>query len=61
MSAQKANLDVTIDRVVSEIKHNGELFHSEQEDRRIARVAYRQAQKEQKEKELALRKEVRSL
>ena len=58
---KKAKLDDTVDRVIAEIKNNGELFRTEQEERRKARSAYLQDQKAKKEKELALRKEFKSL
>ena len=58
---KKADLEGTIDRVVAEIKHNGEIYDFEQEGRRKARIAYQHNQRTKKEKERDLLREVKSL
>ena len=58
---KKADLEGTIDRVVAEIKHNGEIYDFEQEERRKARIAYQHIQRTKKEKERDLLREVKSL
>lgn len=51
----------TVDRVVSEVRYNRESYLSEKENRRKARLDYHLTQKARKEKELALKEEVRAL
>ena len=58
---KKANLEETVDRVVDEIKRNGETYRAEQEERRNARIAYQRNQKAKKAQERNLLKEVKSL
>lgn len=55
MMAEKCGLDV------AEIKHNGEIYDFEQEERRKARIAYQHIQRTKKEKERDLLREVKSL
>jgi DNA mismatch endonuclease (patch repair protein) len=58
---KKAVLDETVNRVAVEIRHNGEVFHSAQNERRKAREEYRKEIKLRKERELSLLEEVKSL
>ena len=58
---KKSNLEATIERVVAEIIHNGEAYHLEREARREARLTYMQNQKDKKEKERTLLREVKTL
>ena len=58
---KKANLDQTVARVAAEIIRNGDTYRAAKEERRMAREEYLQARKEQKERELAVLKEVESL
>lgn len=52
---KKANLNATIDRVEAEIKRNGEILQSTQDDRRRTKEAYRQERQAQKARESELK------
>lgn len=56
---KKAVLKETISRVEAEILRNGYILRSAQDDRRKAREAYRQEMKARKEREAALKAELR--
>ncbi len=58
---KKAVLDDTINKVAAEIRHNGEILHCVQNDRRKAREEYRLERKIRKEREQSLLEEVKSL
>ena len=58
---KKSSLDETIDRVVSEIQHNREVFLIKKESRREARKEYLLVQKAKREKGLSLKRVVKSL
>jgi len=51
---KKAAFEETVGRVHDEILRNGELYLSNQEERRRSREAYRQMRRQQREKEAAL-------
>jgi DNA mismatch endonuclease (patch repair protein) len=57
---KKDRLEETVASVTAEIKHNGEFFRSAQEERRKAREAYRQEQRERKAKEAVLLAEIKA-
>ena len=57
---KKSVLDETIVRVESEIKHNGERYCSELEERKASREIYRQEMAARKAREAALRAELQS-
>ncbi len=52
---KKANLNDTIDRVEAEIKKNGEILRSTQDDRRRTKEAYRKERQAQKARESVLK------
>lgn len=56
---KKPVLDETVNRVATEIRHNGEILHCAQNDRRIAREEYRQERRIRKEREQAFLEEVK--
>ena len=56
---KKANLEATIARVEDEIKRNGESYLQASAERRAAREAYRQEQKERKLREVAAKAELK--
>ena len=56
---KKAVLDETITKVKAEILHNGELLRCAQVNRRKAMNAYRQEMKARKEREVALKSELK--
>lgn len=56
---KKAVLDETISRIISEIRHNGEILRQVQEYRRIAKEEYRRDCRIKKEREAALLAEIR--
>lgn len=56
---KKAVVEETIHQVEAEILHNGEILRSAQDDRRRSRNEYRQAMKARKEREAALKAELR--
>lgn len=56
---KKANLETTIARVEDEIKRNGESYQQTSAERRSAREAYRQEQKERKLREIAAKAELK--
>ena len=58
---KKPNLEKTVDRVVAEIRRNGDAYCAELEARKKARAESRRNQKDKKEKEIALLREVKSL
>lgn len=58
---KKAVLDETVNRVVAEILRNGEEYRKLQAERRATRDAYRQEQKNRKEREIALKAEINTL
>ena len=58
---KKPNLEKTVDRVVAEIRRNRDAYCAEQEERKKARAEYHRNQKDKKEKEIALLREVKSL
>lgn len=58
---KKAVLEDAVNRVAAEIRHNGEILRSAQNDRRKAREKYLMERKNRKEREQALLKEVKSL
>ena len=57
----KAVLGETITRVEAEIKQNGKILRSAQDDRRKARESYRQAMRAKKKREKALKAELRHI
>ena len=58
---KKAVFNDTLHRVEDEILRNGEILRSAQDDRRMAREAYRQERKARKERESALKEEIKNL
>lgn len=58
---KKSNLDETIDRVVSELQHNREVFLIKRESRREAKKEYLLVQKAKREKGLSLKREVKTM
>ena len=54
----KARFNDTVDRVVAEIRHNGEILISEKESRKKARVLYLEERRQHKEREQALKEEI---
>ena len=52
---KKANLNDTIDRVEAEIKKNGEILRSTQDDRRRTKEDYRKERQAQKARESVLK------
>ena len=58
---KKAVLEETITRVEAEIKQNGKILRSAQDDRRKARESYRQTMRAKKERETVLKAELRQI
>ena len=56
---KKAELEDTICRVEEEIRRNGEIYSQEQEKRRKARLAYREERRMLRERESALKSELK--
>lgn len=56
---KKANINATLARIEAEIKRNGEIHCSEQQDRRRTNEAYSQDRITKKERELKLKTEIR--
>ena len=55
---KKANLKETVDMVSAKIARNGEVYHTNKEERKIAREKYRQERKERKQREDVLKREI---
>ena len=58
---KKGVLEDTVNRIADEIRHNGEILHSAQNDRKKAREEYRSERRIRKEREQSLLEEVKSL
>ena len=58
---KKAVLEETITHVEAEIKQNGKILRSAQDDRRKARESYRQTMRAKKERETVLKAELRQI
>lgn len=58
---KKAVLEDTVNRVADEIRHNGEILRSAQNERRKAREEYLEERRLRKQRERALLEEVKSL
>lgn len=58
---KKSNINDTIDRIEAEIKRNGEILRSTQEDRRRTKEAYRQQRQAQKARESELKAAINRL
>ena len=58
---KKAVLEETITRVEAEIKQNGKILRSAQDDRRKARESYRQTMRAKRERETVLKAELRQI
>ena len=56
---KKAELVNTVNRVEEEIRRNGMLFCHEQEERRKARIVYREERRQLQERESALKSELK--
>lgn len=55
---KKARFQDTVDRVVAEIRRNGEILISEKESRKEARALYLKERRQQKEREQVLKQEI---